>query len=301
VTIKTGSQKSIKYVLHKFNRIYSMSNNVSISVVVENAALRADLISEHGLSLWIEYQEKRVLFDTGRSNAVICNAKKLGVDLACTDAIIISHGHYDHTGGLPGSLDIAPKAKIYLHPMATEPKFSQKTSNVKYIGMPDSAKKAIQGHHIVWTATPAYLYPGLAVTGQIPRINDFEDAGGAFFLDENCQKPDILLDDQALFIESSRGLIVVFGCAHSGAVNILDYISKLTGCEKIYALIGGMHLLNADQMRINKTIETFKKYDVQKVIPLHCTGQKIIEVLKSVFGVKCLLLRGGDKIGFKGK
>jgi len=138
----------------------------------------------------------------------------------------------------------------------------------------------------------------VAVTGQVPRTNAFEDVGGAFFLDDNCQKPDNLLDDQTLFMESSKGLVVVFGCAHSGVVNILDYISNLTGCEKIYAVIGGMHLLNASPKRITNTIKAFQKYEIQKIIPMHCTGQKAMEVFKNVFGDKCLLLGAGDKISF---
>ncbi|MBN1972454.1 MAG: MBL fold metallo-hydrolase, partial [Sedimentisphaerales bacterium] len=208
-----------------------------VLVLVNNTTSRADLIAEHGLSLWIEYEGKQVLFDTGQSNAVINNAKQLGVELSRTDAVVISHGHYDHTGGLSAALDIAAKAKVYLHPSATELKFGRKDRVAEYIGMSEPAKKAIHGRHVIWTAEPAYLFPGVAVTGQVPRTNRFEDVGGAFFLDDNCQKSDNLLDDQTLFIESSKGLVVIFGCAHSGVVNILDYISKLTGCEKIYAVI----------------------------------------------------------------
>lgn len=275
-----------------------MEEDTNITILIENTAHKDGLKTEHGLSFWIEYQGKRILFDTGQSNAVMNNAKKLGVDLTCSDAIVISHGHYDHTGGLSAVLNIATNAKIYLHPSATEQKFSQKASRANYIGMSDLAKKTIQGRHVTWTVTPAYLFPGLAVTGQIPRINDFEDIGGVFFLDENCQKPDDLLDDQALFIESAKGLTVVLGCAHSGVVNILDYISKLTGCEKIYAIIGGMHLLNASPARITNTIEAFKKYEIQKIIPLHCTGHKAINAMKNAFGDKCLCLGAGGQISF---
>ena len=269
----------------------------SISILVDNTS-SGHFHSEHGLSLWLNYANKKILFDTGQSVMFMQNANLLGINLSDADAIVISHGHYDHTGGLSAILDVAPKAKIYLHPSATEPKFSQKKSSAKYIGMSETVKKAIQGCHVIWTAAPAYLFPGLAVTGQIPRINDFEDVGGVFYIDEDCQKTDKFLDDQAMYLESEKGLIVILGCAHSGVVNTLDYVIKLTGCEKIYAVIGGMHLLNANHNRIENTIKAFQKYEIQKIMPMHCTGQKAVEELKNVFGDKCLLLGAGDKISF---
>jgi len=273
----------------------SKANLLSITVVVDNTP-SGHFHSEHGLALWINSGDKRILFDTGQSNLILQNAKTLDIDLANTDAIVISHGHYDHTGGLPSAINIASKAKIYLHPAATEPKFSQKTSEAKSIGMPDSAKEAIQGQHMIWTATPATIFPGISVTGQVPRMNDYEDVGGAFFVDANCEKPDELLDDQTLFIESTKGLVVVLGCAHSGVVNTLDYISKLTGYKKIYAVIGGMHLSNASQVRIANTIEALKKYEIKKIVPLHCTGQKAMQDFKTAFGDKCLFLGAGGQI-----
>ena len=97
-----------------------MIQNIRITTLVENTASGVSLLAEHGLSFWIEYANKRILFDTGQSNILVKNAKALGIDLAETDAIVLSHGHYDHTGGLAAVLNIAEKAKIYLHPGATE-------------------------------------------------------------------------------------------------------------------------------------------------------------------------------------
>jgi len=260
-----------------------MIQNIRITTLVENTASRAGLLAEHGLSFWIEYGNKRILFDTGQSDILIKNAEVLGIDLAETDAIVLSHGHYDHTGGLAAVLDIAEKAKIYLHPAAIEAKFSQKASGTKLIGMPDSALKAIKNREVIWTETPTQIFPGVTVTGQVPRINDFEDVGGAFFLDENGQKPDELLDDQTLFIETSKGLVIVFGCAHAGVVNILHHIADLTEKKQFYAALGGMHLLRASKERIARTENVFRDHGLKKIGPAHCTGSKAIEKFRSSF------------------
>jgi 7,8-dihydropterin-6-yl-methyl-4-(beta-D-ribofuranosyl)aminobenzene 5'-phosphate synthase len=261
--------------------------DIRITVLIDDKTSRADLDAEHGLSLWIEYGEKRILFDTGQSGNLIGNAEKLGIDLAQADAIVISHGHYDHIGGLESVLNFAHNAEIYLHPSAIETKFSQKTTLAKSIGMSTSSKKALRGRNIIWTAAPAWLFSGVAVTGQVPRINDFEDVGGSFFLDETRKKADAMLDDQSLFVESAKGLIVVLGCAHAGVVNILDYVAKLTGQNHIYAIIGGMHLLNASAERIERTIKEIEKYKAQQILPAHCTGAKAIARFCDFFKERC--------------
>ena len=276
-----------------------MSKDLCITTLVEDTALDGSLLAEHGLSFWIEYGDKRILFDTGQSDILVRNAKTLGINLAEADAIVISHGHYDHTGGLSAILDIAPKATIYLHHAALEPKFSRKTSGVKSIGMSYLAKKAVQRRHVVWTATPTQIFPGMSVTGQVPRINNFEDVGGAFFLDENYKQSDELLDDQTLFIESTRGLVVVLGCAHSGVVNVLDYISNLTGQNKIYAVMGGMHLLNASKERIEQTITVFREYNIQKIGVAHCSGAGAVRRFSDAFKDRCFLCSAGTRISFE--
>jgi len=274
-------------------------DNLCITTLVEDTTLDGDFLAEHGISFWIEYGDKRILFDTGQSDILIRNAKTLGIDLAEVDAIVISHGHYDHTGGLSYILDIAPKANVYLHPEAIETKFSQKTSSINSIGIPYLAKRAVQKHQVVWTATPAQIYPGIIVTGQISRTNNFEDVGGGFFLDENCMIPDELLDDQALFIESAEGLVVVLGCAHSGVVNTLDYISNLINRNHIHAVIGGMHLLNASEERIERTITTFQKYDVQRIGLAHCTGASAVRRFSDIFQKQCFSCSASTRIKFE--
>ncbi|MDD5326325.1 MAG: iron-sulfur cluster assembly scaffold protein [Phycisphaerae bacterium] len=287
-------------VLHKaiMNYVFKSAvkaNTVTITTLVDNNASES-IGAEHGLSLWLEYGDKRILFDTGQSDLLMRNAKELSVNLAEADAIVISHGHYDHTGGLSDVLELNPRAVIYIHPAAIKSKYSCKDSKIRSIGMPEAAKQAVKNYKAIWTEKPLQLCNGVTLTGQIPRKNDFEDVGGAFFVDESCYTPDNLLDDQALFIKSPNGLIVVFGCAHSGVVNTLNYVTKLTGQDRIYAVIGGMHLLNASLERIEYTIEAFRQYQVQKIGPCHCTGVKAIEKFKEVFPDRCFICSVGTRI-----
>jgi 7,8-dihydropterin-6-yl-methyl-4-(beta-D-ribofuranosyl)aminobenzene 5'-phosphate synthase len=139
----------------------------------------------------------------------------------------------------------------------------------------------------------------MAVTGQVPRVNDFEDVGGAFFLDENCQRDDELLDDQALFIESAKGLIIVLGCAHAGVVNILNYIAAIADHSHIYGIIGGTHLLNASLERIERTIKEIERYEVQQVYPAHCTGSKATAKFYDVFKGRCSECAVGKHFEFR--
>jgi len=211
-----------------------MKSKIRIVTLVENSTLRSDILVEHGLSLWIEYGDKRIIFDTGQSNIILENAKTLGIDLSCADAIVLSHGHYDHCGGLAAVLEVACKAKIYAHPDVSLTRFSKKSFGTRYVGMSDEAKSSIHTRDVIWTRDPLEIFKGFWVTGSISRKNNFEDTGGNFFVDKQSKIKDEISDDQAIFIESRSGIVVLLGCAHSGVVNILQQISAMVGRKKSY-------------------------------------------------------------------
>lgn len=274
-------------------------NTAVVTTLVDNNA-SGNLKSEHGLSLWLEYQDKRVLFDIGQTDLILRNAETLGVNIAETDAVVISHGHYDHTGGLKAVLNIASQATLLLHPEALKPKFSRKDNKTKMIGIHDSTKEIIHTFadkgRVIWTEMPTEVFPGLFITSRIPRITDFEDVESSFFVDKNCRKVDTLPDDQAMFFDSPKGLVVILGCAHAGIVNTLHYIVKLSGEKRIYAVIGGMHLLNASAERIEYTIDAIRQYNIQKIGMAHCTGSKAVEKFKSAFPNECFVCHVGKRI-----
>jgi len=272
-----------------------MKTDVQITVLVDNMAWRPDLQAEHGLSLWIEYGGKRILWDTGQGGVLSANAQSLGVELAQADSIALSHGHYDHTGGLPLVRSVAPGADVWLHPSATLCRFSRKET-VLSVGMPSKTVESLQARPIHWIKTWTSIYEGVYLTGAIPRKSPYEDTGGAFFLDAECRIPDTLPDDQALVVQSSKGLVVILGCAHSGVVNTLDYVHQKMSGQPVYAVIGGMHLSKASQERLDYTVQALKQYDVQIVLPLHCTGEQATYYLRTVLPDRTIQLSDGPSI-----
>ena len=277
-----------------------MSEYVCITTLVEDTVSGTGLSGEHGLSFWIEYGDQRILFDTGQTGLLLKNARILGADVARADAIVLSHGHYDHTGGLAAILDIAPRVMVYVHPAALWAKFGRKGTETRAIGTSDSTREVVRAHaqeeRVVWTEGPVEVTAGVFVTGQIPRITDFEDVGGAFYVDENCETADILPDDQAMFFDTLRGPVVLLGCSHAGVVNTLDYIVKLTEGKHIYGVVGGMHLLSASQERIKRTISVFHKYAVQRIGLAHCTGADATQQICNAFPDRCFICSTGSRV-----
>jgi len=245
-----------------------------VTVLVENTARGSRLLAEHGLALWVELGHRRVLFDAGQTGILRHNATLLGIDVASVDAVVLSHGHYDHTGGLDAVLNRITGAQVFAHPDAFGDKYARNANGIgREIGMPLRIREEVRRSvDIKETREPTEVCEGFCVTGPIPRCSDFEDTGGPFFQDALCSQPDALTDDQAGFVETSDGTIVILGCAHAGIVNTLRYVSELLPRSPIHTVIGGTHLVTANDTRIQKTVEALREFDVQRLAPLHCTG-----------------------------
>lgn len=275
-----------------------MTDHWVITVLIENSVQRAGLQAEHGLAFHLEAGARAVLFDTGQTSLVLRNAEALGIRWDRLDAIVLSHGHYDHTGGLEAVRAAAPQARLFLHPAALAPKFSrQPDGSGRSIGMPRRTAEALASEPLVrWTPGPTEIIPGLFLTGEIPRNSGFEDTGGDFFLDAACTQPDPLRDDQALFFDTDDGLVILLGCGHSGVVNTVEYIGSLTGQRRVHTLLGGLHLLRASPERMQRTLEAFHSWQPRQIAVGHCTGPAAAARLGSEFPANCFSCAVGSRL-----
>ena len=248
-----------------------------ITVVCENSVgIPFAVIGEHGFSAYIETEKGNFLFDTGQGFGIVQNSLALKKDLSKLSAIMISHGHYDHTGGLDKVLMLNGKTKIYGHPDIFTKRFWKKDGSEKFIGISQTKEylEAIGGEFVL-NKDMQEIAEGVYLTGEIERTNNFEKLDSNMLVREKDGKiiqPDPILDDLSLILKTAKGLVIVLGCAHSGMINILDYVVKNFKNEKIYAVIGGTHLGFASDEQFEETLKKIDEYEIEKVGVSHCTG-----------------------------
>jgi len=277
---------------------------VDITVLVENMAGDPSLLGEWGLSFLIETGKHRILFDAGGGRTLFENARALKVDLTKLDAIVVSHGHFDHTGGLEKALETSGPVDLFIHPAAFAPRYFKGRERVvrEENGISRDVLRG-KARGFLETSVPTLVREGVMVTGQVPRTADFEDTGvgGFIYLDPDMKTPDLVPDDQAVFFRVPEGVVVILGCAHAGVVNTARHVMKLTGAEKIYAVMGGTHLLSASPQRMQATSEAFRQMGIEKILLGHCTGVNAFAQLAGAFPGRCAWPPTGARIHFGGK
>jgi len=257
-----------------------MIKNLSITQLVENTVNAPGLLAEHGNSFFIQADDYNLLFDTGQGLTLRHNIERLDIPVKSIQSIVVSHGHYDHMGGLTEALDMTGPIDLYLHPEALGKKFNR---NGQDISSPMTDVTNIQSltRDIIYTSKPTEITSDIHVTGEIPRNHAIEDTGGPFYTDQQRMHSDSLVDDQAVYIETSQGVVVLLGCGHSGVVNTLEYVKAVTGEKPIRGVIGGMHLLNASTERLAFTGNALDHLSIPYLAPNHCTGVNAICYFKN--------------------
>lgn len=247
------------------------------SLIENNLGGSKDLDIEHGLSLYIEADDKKVLFDTGKSGNFIDNANQLKINLKNLDYVVISHGHNDHSGGLERLIEeINPDIKIYLGGGFFNEKYSlREDGNYQYTGSPFD-QDFLKNNNIYWEYAKddiINISDNLLLFTNFNRREEFENTNESMYLKEGHKYvKDMFLDEVSLGIKTDKGLVIVVGCSHVGIVNIIDTIITRTNMN-IYAILGGTHLVKEDDEKINKVIEYFIDNDIKTLAACHCTGK----------------------------
>ncbi len=271
---------------------------IKITTLSENTA-GPGALGEWGLSMLVEADGMKILFDTGGGIAAVHNAELMRVDLATVDRMVLSHGHYDHTGGLLEVLRRAGGKEIIAHPDVWARKYGSLDNTPKrYIGIP-FVREALEvlGTTFNLSREPVKLSDKVMTTGEIPMLTDYEVVEKYLCVMEGDEmKQDPLDDDLALIIDTEFGLVVILGCAHHGIINTLTQAKKVTGKELIYAAIGGTHLVHASKERLEKTAAALQEMGVQYLGVSHCTGFNASAYLAREFGDRFFQNNAGTKL-----
>jgi len=247
-----------------------------ITVLCENSVGPiSGTLGEHGFAALIEpARGEAILFDTGQGLTLLHNARRMNKNLSAVGIVAISHGHFDHAGGLLPYLQEYGPRRVVGHPGIFTPRYRVKDTGECFpIGIPQ-ARETLEGNGAVFDLATGFreLAPGVYLSGEVPRATAFESGDQGLFRDCTGQELDPTMDDQSLVLETDKGLVIILGCCHAGLINTLEHIAYTTGRRDVYALIGGTHLAFCSQEQMEKTIRAVRDMGVRKIAAGHCTG-----------------------------
>lgn len=265
-----------------------------IHILADNRVMKRGFLAEHGLSLLIVHGGKLILFDTGQTGVYAANARRMSLDLSRVDHVALSHGHFDHCGGLP--FFPGPLPPVYVRSSAFAPRYSgDPAGGLWEVGIPWTAgQRDMIAPRIVYCEPHTLLGEGIHLVG---ALSDGAAPAAGFYTGGPGQyAPDRFDDEQALVIEDERGLSVFLGCSHPGVERCLRRVREVFPGRPIGALVAGMHLSRADAERIGRTIDVLWEMDIGRLVPLHCTGLDAIVRMAGRWGGRCTSACAGETV-----
>jgi 7,8-dihydropterin-6-yl-methyl-4-(beta-D-ribofuranosyl)aminobenzene 5'-phosphate synthase len=250
---------------------------IRLTILCENSVAKPfGLLGEHGFACFLETPQGKYLFDTGQGRTLVPNARYLGKDLGSIRALLISHGHCDHTGALPRVLECCQGLDVLGHPDLFMSRYWEVEGRRRYLGIPHRREYLESlGARFLLARELREVGPGVWLTGEIPRRHPLEKGDSsqlAITEAGEILRPDPVNDDLSLVVETSKGLVLVLGCAHAGLINIIDYVTETFDGKRIHAVIGGTHLGFAGEEQFLETLELLERLKIEKVGVSHCTG-----------------------------
>ena len=276
---------------------------VRITILCENSVSSPlPVLGEHGFAAFIETDHGNYLFDTGQGLSLSNNAKYLKKDLSMINSVFLSHGHYDHTGGLAHVVKVKGRVHVFAHPDIFAKKYAAvKTNgqeNKKYVGMQyERGELERLGTEFTLDTVCKEVAKDIYLTGEVPRLTDHEKGDARLLVEkEGAIFSDPLLDDQSLVIKTDQGLLIVLGCAHAGLINTLRHIGGHFSTERIHTIVGGTHLGFLTDDQLDKTIADLKNFDFKQLGASHCTGPKAAARLLQEIGDRFFFANAGTSL-----
>jgi 7,8-dihydropterin-6-yl-methyl-4-(beta-D-ribofuranosyl)aminobenzene 5'-phosphate synthase len=247
-----------------------------ITILCENSVGPiSGTLGEHGFAALVESSSgDQILFDTGAGLTLLHNSRRMNKDLSNITMVALSHGHYDHTGGLLPLLQECGPKTVFGHPAVFRARYRVKdTGECRAIGIPHSRDVLeVAGAGFNLSAAFREIVPGVFLTGEIPRMTGFETGDRGLYYDCCGQEIDSTADDQSMVLDTDKGLVLLMGCCHAGVVNTLGHVAASMGRQDVYAIIGGTHLGFCGHEQLEMTISNLLGRGIKKVAASHCTG-----------------------------
>ena len=276
----------------------------TVQILCDNNIGRMDFLGEHGFAAFIEHDDKTYLFDTGQGHTLPHNVKTGGIQLDGIEAVLLSHGHYDHTGGLPWVLEQTGPKKIIAHPAVFSKHMARLSSDATaaphYVGVPkDQEGFGRTGAYFDFRKETGEVAPGFHfITGYERKPEQTPDDRKLVLARGDKFVPDPIAEDANLLLETSSGPVLVLGCAHGGVLNITDHVREKFGIDRLHAVLGGTHLMFYAPDQVQAAIDTFEAFDVQIVGVSHCTGPQAAMTLAQHFGERFRQAAAGVRFDF---